>query len=41
MKVKHSFSDEFFYTLLCVVSGGTLWALRLLVSVAIRKALED
>jgi len=41
MKVKQNKLDTVAYIILCILSGGTIWLLRILMSVAIRMALKD
>ena len=41
MKVKDSGLESLVYIILCVVSLGTIWLTRIVITMAIRKALEE
>lgn len=41
MKVKRDGMDTFFYTCFCILSLGSLWVLRLVISHAIRCSVKD
>ncbi len=40
MKVKYNGLEEWVYIFLCVLSLGTVWLTRIVISMAIREALE-
>jgi hypothetical protein len=41
MKKRESGLDELVYIVLCILTVGTIWLTRVVISVAIRKAIED
>jgi len=41
MKVKNDGLESLVYVILCVLSVGTIWLTRIVISTAIRKALEE
>ena len=41
MKKRESGFDELIYIVLCIISVGTIWLTRVVISVAIRKAIKD
>lgn len=41
MRTRKDTLDNLVYTIACVCSAGTLWVTRILISTAIRKALEN
>jgi len=41
MKTNYSTIDEVIYFLSCIVSLGSIWIVRIIISEAIRKAFKD
>ena len=41
MKVKSDGFESFVYIVLCVISLGTIWLSRIVITMAIRKAVEE
>lgn len=41
MKIRNNTVDEIFYYIMCLVSFGGVWLMRVVISEAIRKAFES